>query len=348
VLTPAAADGGQSPTVAVDATGAVLLTWLRPADPADRYGHQEAAAARWAGAAWDDLGGRLDAVDPQDPTAAAPGVPVLGLDAAGAPFAFWGARLISGETVFRCARWDGAAWVPAAGPAPVDAFASIGYALSTGPAEPVVAWTEYGFIGTDMQTRAALWDGSAWAALGAPPALVSARPAVDGAGQVWLAGFPGDALRWDGAAWVVDGSFAMANGLTITARGPDVAVAYMYPVPCPDGSSCAEVRVERRSAAGWTAVGGSASGGLVLPSIADIAVRLDAAGNPAVAWRSDSAVYASRWDGAAWEQLGQALTGPLVDHVSLALDASGAPVIAADVVDLAAGRLDTWVVRLAR
>ena len=115
---------------------------------------------------------------------------------------------------------------------------------------------------------------------------------------------------------------------------------------CPDGTSCAEVRVERWTGTEWVRVGGAANG--QAQAVGDIRVGLDPAGNPVVSWRSETTVFASRWDGAAWVQLGAALTGPLVDNVSLALGPSGTPMIAADVIDLATGRSDTWVVRLAR
>ena len=179
--------------------------------------------ARWDVAGWTDLGGALDAVDPQDPNATVPGSPFLSLDATGAPFAMWLAFPLTGETLYRSARWDGSAWIRTGGPAPVPRGRSAYLDFPPGPSEPIALVGEVSPFVHDM--RVETWDGTSWSPLAAPPPLFPAHVAVDGAGQIWLAGFPGTALRWDGAAWVPAGSFTFANDLHIAARGPDVAVA---------------------------------------------------------------------------------------------------------------------------
>jgi hypothetical protein len=319
-----------APRVAVSSDGTVLVARIRNAiSPLTEMG--QLAVASWDGASWSDLGGRLD-----DATSGL-GWASLELDEAGRPVVLW-SEIGAAGWALRSTRWDGTSWTPLGVPLNLDPGCDVSSSLASGPSALVAAWQEYCYLQPETN-HVALWDGAAWVALGTPPPLTSPRVAVDGAGQIWLSAFGVGAWRWDGAAWTQVGDFPMANGLDLTARGADVAVAYVFPG--------GEVRVERWTGAGWTQLG-DATGGMQLPAVADVSVRLDPGGNPVVAWRSDTAIFVSRWDGAAWVQLGEALTGPLVSWASLALDPAGDPVVAGDVLNTEAGTLESWVTRLAR
>lgn len=108
------------------------------------------------------------------------------------------------------------------------------------------------------------------------------------------------------------------------------------------GSGIGEVYVKRWDGAAWVEVGaGSASGeGISVGggSAGEAVIAVDSTGFPVVAWSNDaSEIYARRWNGTAWAELGtdSAQGGGISNtpastssNVSIAVDASGGVVVA--------------------
>ncbi|MBI3856670.1 MAG: hypothetical protein HY293_13365 [Planctomycetes bacterium] len=148
--------------------------------------------------------------------------------------------------------------------------------------------------------------------------------------------------------WIEVGFSATAGGVSNTAGlsiqqslaldalgNPTVAWADTTP-------GATEIYLRRWNGSAWVELAGSASGGGISAnagSSASPSLALDASGNPVVAW-SDATpgtteIYLKRWNGSAWVQLGGSATAGGVssttgssDSPSLALDASGNPVVA--------------------
>jgi len=178
------------------------------------------------------------------------------------------------------------------------------------------------------------WSEMAWSATGmgvsGDPALsVDAVAAFDGADApvvAWADARSGNfeiyVARWDGAAWVeLDGS-ASGGGISNSSgssRSPAVAMdAAGNPVVtwADQTSGNWEIRVARWNGSVWEALGGSMSADGISATAGDSVAPVivaDAAGNPVVAWAEDVSgtrqVYARRWTGAAWAEMGGSGSG---------------------------------------
>lgn len=256
------------------------------------------------------------------------------------------------------ARWDGRAWKPLGSAASgacgsVGAYGSSPTVVLDGNGQPVVLWRDSAGLGVSR------WDGAAWRPFGGGiriDALATAlRPALalDGAGQPVLAWDDSNGqsidlhvARWTGSAWQPVGGalsagpgWADAPSLAVDGAGNPV-VAWQQSDATGNGE---RVNVWRWSGSAWQPLGGpmSAAGGrvdAVTPSLA-----LDAQGGPVVAWSesqaSASSLYVRRWNGSAWEPVGEALSAtaaggtPSATRPSLALDKKGAPVVAWEEAD---------------
>ena len=299
------------PVLALEVAGAPVLAWA-DATP----GPSQIYLKRWSGAQWVELGG----------SASAGGISNLGM----------------GEATHQCA-----------------------LALD-GTDRPAVAWImTTAFIGT-FQLYFKRWDGAQWVELGGSasgPGLatdVSGFPAlaIDPSGNpvvAWQQSVNGMTpsvqiylKRWDGAQWVEQGGSATSGGVSGTtgllAESPSLALDGIGnpTVAWQDGASgTLQIYVKQWSGTQWAELAGSATAGGVSGTTGlarDPSVVLDS-GNPLVAWTDNKSgnaeIYLKKWTGVLWVELGgSATTGGVSSTAgtsetsSLALDASGKPVVA--------------------
>lgn len=155
----------------------------------------------------------------------------------------------------------------------------------------------------------------------------SARPELaqmgDGALVVaWSDSSSGNAeiyvRRWDGQAWGEMGAGSASGGGVSNNRGRSVTPALVagpdgraYLAWSDDSSGNTEIYVRRWDGGAWVEIGGSASGGGISNSKGESespAVALDGDA-PIVVWEDtsggDSEIYARRWDGQAWAEMGK-------------------------------------------
>lgn len=138
--------------------------------------------------------------------------------------------------------------------------------------------------------------------------------------------------RWDPAAktWTRSPAF---NEISVFSRTPALGLdaAGQPTVAWLQGEVLeSNVFVKRWTGTAWQALGGSLNR---TPNryLASTRLKLDAQGQPTVAWLEDlngsDALYASRWDGQRWQALGGAISANAAAP-SLVLDAGGQPVLA--------------------
>ena len=139
--------------------------------------------------------------------------------------------------------------------------------------------------------------------------------------------------RWDPAAktWTRSPAF---NEISVFSRTPALGLdaAGQPTVAWLQGEVLASnVLVKRWTGTAWTALGGSLNR---TPDryLASTRLKLNRQGQPTVAWLEDlsgkDALYASRWDGRAWQALGGPLSPHSASAPALALDRAGQPVLA--------------------
>lgn len=245
---------------------------------------------------------------------------------------------------FRCAADDPptepATWQPA-GPGSASGGGisdndghSRGAAVAAGPnGDLFVAWSDTSAGDAEIYLRH--WDGANWSALGgsAMDGGISDNDgdslwpvvAVGPDGQPWVAwhdlsGGRAEiyARRWNGAAWEPAGAGAAAGGGISDNSGDSEFVdlrvdanGYAWAVWVDNSGGNAEVYVRQWNGSAWVATGGTASGGGISNSAGRSgrpALSLDPSGHPVVAWTegsgSQSNIYARRYDGAAWVEVG--------------------------------------------
>ncbi len=139
--------------------------------------------------------------------------------------------------------------------------------------------------------------------------------------------------RWDEGAktWTRSPAF---NQISVFSRTPALGLngAGQPVVAWLQGEVLASnVFVKRWNGAAWEALGGSLNR---TPDryLASTRLKLDAQGQPTVAWLEDlngkDALYASRWDGQQWQALGGPISANYAAAPALALDAGGQPILA--------------------
>jgi hypothetical protein len=163
---------------------------------------------------------------------------------------------------------------------------------------PVVAWIEVSNAGSDVYVGR--WTGSNWEIIGNA-----------------LGEMPGDTP-------------ADFPSLQLDAAGNPV-VAFTE-----DDGNARNLYVKRWNGAAWEPFGGAQSARTGYTHVNLKSLKLDLTGNPVVAWleageNSLATAYVSRWSNGQWVMLGSVL-GPepgsnFIDGLSMALDASGSPVI---------------------
>jgi hypothetical protein len=232
--------------------------------------------------------------------------------------------------------------------------AVLGYTLAVdGQGRPLLAWREE--TGWGHQLVVARWD-DVWERLGEAGRLpadfgdLGLDLAVDGEDRpvvVWQQRRQGDgvhvlyAKRWNGFDWTrlgwelnVDiGQHARDPALTIDAGGAPVVV---WQESSPDALS--SIRVSRWFSGAWRPLGGVLNAN-PSPTAASYGAGVDIAlapdGDLVIAWQEDSPkglvddIQVARWDGLVWRNY------PSVDgtddsslHPALALDGTGAPIVA--------------------
>lgn len=147
------------------------------------------------------------------------------------------------------------------------------------------------------------------------------------------------AARWDGRAWQALGQATSSPCGTVAedyGTAPTIALdTAERPVIAWRGSG--EVAVARWDGSAWQRIGSGSLRVYALALAAQPAMALDAAGNPVVAWDDSNTstidMYVARWDGSAWQPLGDALSATAgqftwTDKPSLAVDGQGRPVLA--------------------
>ncbi len=275
-------------------------------------------------------------------------LPSLAIRSDGHPVVAWPE---SDGTVMRVFvyRWDGSAWVQLGGPvgdSPSGTFIFVASLKLDSADNPVVAWDEL-TTGTSGAVQVSRWDGNSWQSVGDPVSgpMASYLPSLVLDGNdlpiVSYVDFDGVNLnvqvsRWDGGAWVTLGGPIEASAGNTNTTKPSLAFDGSDPVVAWSESDGAEqhVYVRRWNGATWQALGGIIDAVLnENASLPSLAVEQD--GTPVVAFREDTAtdpkIFAFRWAGAAWVQLGtgfDAGAGNIASNASLALDASDRPVAA--------------------
>ncbi len=274
--------------------------------------------------------------------------PSLAIGSDGHPIVAWPESDDTVMRVFVC-RWDGSAWMQLGEPLSDSPSTSLIFVTSLkldSADNPVVAWDEL-TTGTSGAVQVSRWDGNSWQSVGDPvsgpmasylPSLVLDGNDLPIVSYVDFDGVKFDiqVMRWDGGAWVAMGDLLDANAGNTSTSKPALAFDGSNPVVAWSESDGAEehVYVRRWNGATWQALGSIIDAvtneNAGLPSLA---VEQD--GTPVVAFREDTAtdpkIFAFRWTGAAWVQIGtgfDAGAGNIATNASLALDASDRPVAA--------------------
>jgi hypothetical protein len=250
---------------------------------------------------------------------------------------------------------------------------SLGAKMAVGPdGNPVVAWHETNPAGTNIYLRR--WDGTSWAELqgsasgsgltssesGGESIAISAAGLIFVAYHTWNGGaWDIHVVRWDGSSWSGIGGSAQGGGISNTSkpsRFPSIAVD-------PDGRPWVawtetvdvteEIFLRRWTGSAWVEAGDSASGDGISHSPQDSstfpALAVDSQGHAIVAWEQKTEdvvtpygnysaieIYASKWNGVTWVELGGSASGGGISNFKLGhcyspnvvVDSQGRPVVA--------------------
>jgi hypothetical protein len=144
-------------------------------------------------------------------------------------------------------------------------------------------------------------------------AMTSPWLASDGADDVWLTWkAPGSRiLRWTRGQWseipVPVPPGAKGAEIPVVATGHNGAVVVAALTNGKDGTT--PLYVARSNGAGWDWLGPPLISAMVpFTHVNDVAIALDAAGRPVVAWSEEvhvrlGGLFAARWDGASWKRI---------------------------------------------
>jgi hypothetical protein len=288
--------------------------------------------------------------------------PIVALERGGNPLIAW-TETVAGVYQAFVKRWDGRRWLSLGGALNRDkhfnAF-SVVLALDKGDT-PVAAWTERsntsdGKASGPGKLYAARWDGKAWMPLGDSPSKKATSAAdlpvmaLDGNGRPVLAwnelspDFNANSVfvsRWDGNTWQEIDPGTLSSDVSSASRSMDIAVtgrgapmlAWSRQLfDAGRGVLDFNVFVGPWGGSAWTRQGGSLN---VNPEryAGSPSLRLDAQDRPVVAWTEANAgfdVFVKRWDGAAWQRLGETVNGKtgLANAPKIALDQNGNPTVA--------------------
>jgi hypothetical protein len=336
----------RQPALALDRRGHPLVAWV-----ADAGAGADIHVRRWDGGGWVDLGGP----DGVSASAAPSRMPAIALDGQDNPVLAW-VEDADGVWLqrYRDGRWEGmGGWDQT----DLGSAARVEWpGLAVHGDQLAIAWCGDGrvfvrhFEGGDWREHAgsASGDGLSGVMTG------ECRPSValDSAGRPWVAwarpgeGQTGDLFvrRWDGGRWEGVG------GASVPARARSVRLALTaedHPVitwrDFEPNARRSWIMARAWDGRAWQELGGSARGrGLVSEGSSayrpDLA--LDRRGHPVVVWNAligpgnEHEIYAKRWDGKSWAELGGSGSGNGLSAApgdsggaAIALDAEGRPTV---------------------
>lgn len=286
----------------------------------------------WEGSKWQIIGGFEDRIQ------------ALAMDSDGNLFA--GGYLA-------LSRWDGVSWEPVGG----GISSGTVHSLVIDNSGDLIAGGEFNRVGNNIiVTNIARWDGSDWNAMGAGTGRVYTM-ALDGSGNLLVAGLGGGIRRWDGAMWTTPYpafsariSLPSVLGLNIDESGVLTASGYF------DSTGGQSVdQIAQWDGVSWNAIHSTGLDGPIRSLTADDSGNVyvsgnfsrigNTAANGIAAWNGDSwspmganlevnswattphGVFAGigatvrRWDGTSWVPLGQPFVGGEV--LAVAVDANG-------------------------
>jgi hypothetical protein len=306
-----------NPTMALDSRGRPCVAWI---EEITRGSAGCIYLKRWDGSVWQELGGSASGTGLSGGDALALDARVA-MDSADRPVVVWTRRTMNRNSIC-LRRWTGTEWAEVGGSASAGGISGSAQvpvyrstvALAPGD-KPVVAWTqESGGLMSDIRARR--WTGDAWedlipaagagASLFDPGHARSPDVAINSEGNptvLWVF-WQATLLRhlimshselhlrqWRGGVWAELGGSATDEGLS------DVLPKPLMPQHVMDLPG-AGIVISRMSG-----VGGHA-------------LVLDSEGNPVVAWTEyqetgqDVHLFARRWDGAKWVEIGVGSAAP--------------------------------------
>jgi len=271
---------------------------------------------RLEGTAWAAVGGSLNLST--DHNAYSPSIASVG----GVPYVAWQEDDGAGHFQIRVKRVEAGSWTAVGGSLNLDPSHDAGGAsIADIGGIPYVAWREYN--GSRNQIRVKRLEGNSWVSVGISLNVSQTDPAnapniADVAGvpfvawqEITASAAEVHVARLDGASWTAVGG-ALNASATEGADAPSImGIGGLPYVAWPEGNGPARhLYVKRLDGNAWAPVGASpenAPGSLPSsPSLADFG------GVPVVAFDdfagSNYRVYAKRFDGSAWVQVG---SGPL-------------------------------------
>ena len=285
----------------------------------------------WEGSKWQTIGGFEDRIQ------------ALAMDSDGNLFA--GGYLA-------LSRWDGVSWEPVGG----GISSGTVHSLVIDNSGDLIAGGEFNRVGNNtIVTNIARWDGSDWNAMGTGTGRVYTM-ALDGSGNLLVAGLGGAIRRWDGAVWttpypafdarvslpsvlgldVDENGVLTASGTFDSTGGQSVAqiaqwdganwnAIYSKGLDGPIRSLAADESGNVYVSGNFSRIGNTAADGIATwngdswsPMGTDLSPRAWATSPHGIYVASGEAVL--QWNGMSWNLLGQAFDGEVY---SLAVDASG-------------------------
>ena len=274
------------PSLAVDPDGVPYVAWHD-----DSTGDTEIYVRRWKDATWEEVGTGSASGGGISDNSEGSGWPSLAVDSDGVPYVAW-YDLSGGDAEIYVRRWDGSTWEEVGtGSASGGGISNNGgqsdypsIAITTDGA-PIIAWRDDS--DGDREIYAKHWSGSAWQEMGTGSA--SGGGISDNSA----------ASAWPSWGVAPDGTIYLTWHDHITADGN------------------VEIYVLRWNGTTWEEVGaGSASGGGISNNSGDSWVPSSAIapdGTPYIAWQDDSDgdsdIYARRWNGSIWEEVGAGSAG---------------------------------------
>lgn len=349
------AGGSEDPTLALDVDGNPYVAWSEDIGG----GVLDIYVKRWNGSAWVEVGAGSASGNGISGGSGRCEEPSIALDSLGRPVVAY-ARASGGQEEVHVRFFNGMAWVPysaaTVSDTPVGACRQVSLAIDAADA-PVVAWFDTSSGNSEIYVRR--WDGLDWVEIGAGSASgggisntpgPSERPrlALDSLDRPVVAWadrattFEILIKRWDGMAWVDVGSGNVSSTVD-SSINPSLAldssdrprVAWQEFV-----SGAFRIYYRAWDGLAWTELGMSATGtGVSGAGFSQyVSLGLDSAGRPALAWADGTQeIFARRWTGAAWEEIGSgSATGSGVSDTpagdsnkpTLAIDAAGVPIAA--------------------
>jgi hypothetical protein len=248
----------------------------------------------------------------------------------------------SGTSANRVARWDGSAWQP----------------LGSGVDDPVSSVTVFDgdlIAGTygELGGRVLRWDGSAWHAMGTGMGgeNSSVRALIVHDGELFAAGSfdtaggtpASNIARWDGSQWQPIGAGIGGDGYALIVHNGDLFAGGAFETA---GETTAN-NIARWDGEAWHSVGTGTTGGYFDGLVFALAAFEDdlVAGGSFDTAGGVTANNIARWDGEAWQAVGEGMSGGWFDGAIFALSTFDADLIAGGDFTAAEGQTVNHVAR---